>query len=302
MESSSRGAIDIFVVFFRAEMDRIQLLAESLAKFASVSDVNTIQIVYNGSDFGEVKDAIVAKIFPCLGVLAAKCAVHEASKVLSRCDWPSRHGWLSQQALKLHAHVVCRARFVLSLDAKFFLVRPLSLASLIDTDGAAPHGAHTDPWTRVRVDKARAYFGLEPLRCDEAFFVSAPPCLMSTQDQRKLDEYIQHREGKSLEEWFFEACTEKFTEYTLMHTFSEHLGLDASLVYKPRRTSLSTCFWPKWPAQGHETMTYIKGIEKENVTFVAVHRERIFTAEEHAALNGILAKHITVDERIFLKA
>ena len=106
LQESGGPRIDVFIVFFRLELEMLLLQARSFEKYADPAFVNSIHIVFNGDNYSEVERYVVLNVLPAYGaIMASRCFVHQASDLLKE-SW-DLDGWNVQQALKLRGHAVC---------------------------------------------------------------------------------------------------------------------------------------------------------------------------------------------------
>ena len=119
--------LDLITVVFQEELNLLRTQAESIHKYVSDDNVNSITVIVND------KDNVASLIDPAWW----KSHQHKVTiKPYSNYNYISRiNGWENQQLLKLLAAAESDRVWAMVLDAKTWFIQPLDIKQLFDYDG-----------------------------------------------------------------------------------------------------------------------------------------------------------------------
>lgn len=294
------GTFDIVTVVFRREVELLALQAASLDRFFPEDLVRRIFIVLNDVDEAACRARIEAML-PAYGRHAGKVEiVHPADLFLLRpvtmaergvagraAGWFTRHrhlwpfgrkggwrgnrGWSVQQALKLAIGRAAVAPYVLILDTKNHLVRPVSAASFIGT-GGRPRStlACPDAKQQIWIEASFRRMGMMPPGPENPAPPSITPVCIRTKVLRDAVEAIERRIGPV--ETFFARKRTRETEFMLLYAHVVGRYGSWSAAFDGGLAPPATIFRSTSDAKIVELLDCI---ERGEADFLAIHGSRI---------------------------
>jgi Family of unknown function (DUF6492) len=233
---------DTFVpVVFELELPFLELQARSFARNVAPELVERVLVLDNTRHGipARRREALVA----AYGVHAPRVEIVAARDVAPPV---TSLGWTSQQVLKLAVARQVRTERYVTLDAKNVVVNRLDPGYLRAPDGRPRVGAH--PYThhplRSSVERALAYFDLDPRDHLESFPVTVTPYVMQTAEVLDLLDDVEVREQRSFEAAFVRLDV---TEFGLYAAWLTRRHGDRSAVYAEDQPGCPTV-WPGRPS------------------------------------------------------
>jgi len=199
--------IDTLTVVFKPELPILKVQAESISKNCQHIGIKNIFVVVN--DDPQVVDLIDktwwGPLQNCVRVL------HRSALA----DWYVDDGWVSQQALKVLGAAHSENEFIMILDAKTIIVKPVTL-DLVLPEGKPIGG--TMPIPEVFDTSAKIVGHLFDVKLTKNGGSSGVPFFFHGQTIRKMLDEIHSRTGEKFSDWFQKQGM--VTEYLLYVGFN----------------------------------------------------------------------------------
>ena len=280
-ESPPASSIEFVTVAFSGDLPLLDLQARSLAAFASPKLVAGVRIVINDPDDAACRQHIAAQTAPLLGPLRDRLRVETAPM----SGEPGQQGWMVQQACKLDVARRIEAPHYVVLDAKNFLLRPITAKDLFFRGSLARM-----PFSRQRGDPAwladsLAFFDLDPALGEGRWPASVPPFPMRTEVVVRMIAEIERRAGCDLFR-FFATKTDASTEFMLYIAYLLHAGELEAVV--SRRGTKQPIMRRASPKRG-EPGPFFEKAATDNAWTMAIHRRRFLDLDwDHPTREGIV--------------
>ena len=291
---------DITTVIFRGELELLELQAASLDRFFPAELVRRILVLLNDVD-EEACGAAVERLRPAYGKLAPKVQIaspadlfalrpaeltrqqprnwpaHWFTKYRHRWPWGRKGGWRGnrgwsvQQALKLAVGRAVQAPYVLILDAKNHLVRPVTVGSFVGPDGRPrSHLACRDRQQRRWIEASFIRMGMTPPAPDAPAPPSVTPVSVRTDVLRGAVDAIERRIGPV--ETFFARKRKFETEFMLLYAYVVGRYGDWSAAFEEGLVPPATIF----RSTGDEAIReLLDRVERGEADFLAIHGSRM---------------------------
>ena len=218
--------IDTLTVVFKPELPILKVQAESISKNCQHIGIKNIFVVVN--DDPQVVDLIDktwwGPLQNCVRVL------HRSALA----DWYVDDGWLSQQALKVLGAAYSENEFIMILDAKTIIVKPVTL-DLVLPEGK-PTGGNM-PIPEVFDTSAKIVGHLFDVKLTKNGGSSGVPFFFHGQTIRKMIDEIHSRTGEKFSD--FDSAISEIEKGLETHQFVE-LNETVSAVVDEQSTPEST--------------------------------------------------------------
>jgi hypothetical protein len=273
--------LELATVAFSGDLPLLDLQARSIGRFVPPDLVGRISYIINDPDEELCRRHIEEVTAPLLGPLRDRLAIFTGS---SRGQ-PGQEGWIIQQACKLDIARSVDTRHFVVLDAKNFILRPISESDILFKGGLARM-----PFGRKRGDPqwlidSLIFFGLDPALGEGKFPPSVPPFCMRTDIVLEMIDAIERQAGTDLFD-FFARKTDKSTEFMLYIAFLMKTGRLGEVV--TGRATKQPIIRRASPARGAPGDFFDKA-KAPQVWTMAVHRRRFLDLDwDHPTREGLL--------------
>jgi hypothetical protein len=280
-----RGGLDIVIITFGVEKELLKYQSVSFQRYLSPTIINAIYILYNDDDFDAFSSWARTNLqYP------VPFFVRSYRDLISK--QPS--SWVTQQVLKLLSYRIVKSPYILSLDTKVFLVRPLRWGDMFSGHQIRMRlQVVENAQYESQFRKCLTYFGLDPYGQTQRG-PSYPPFIFDTALLSDMVDTVEDREKTSFAEWFLKQKGIMYTEYLLYQAYVLKRN-GGTLDIEERHDRSVIPFWKDGgdPFTEDETMRRIESIrEEDSARFVFIHRKRNFSTRAKERLHDILTTYI----------
>lgn len=236
-DGASSESLYLLTVSHTPEIAALRMQARSLSRFVHPSSVNSIVVICNEPLFEPFHMRFEAEVLQEYGVHAQKVTLLHRDTLVRPAHW--RHGWRSQQMLKLLASRVLPDGWVLILDSKNHFVRPITAESYRAADGRlrtwkSHHRGHMEQFFRASL----AAFDLPIEPHIDAWIPTVTPMPVPIRDIRGCVDALYEKFGPGFHDDFLHSGC-RMTEFFLIaaYQFRTHGDLAARYAFETRPNS-----------------------------------------------------------------
>jgi hypothetical protein len=137
------------------EIHALRLQARSIARFVDRDAATSVTVICNEADFQAFRARFETEVLPEYGAHRTNLTLAHREALARPTNW--RHGWRSQQLLKMLAARHLPDGIMLVLDSKNHFVRPIRRDSYVTEGGLlrvwkAQHRGHMEPYFRASME------------------------------------------------------------------------------------------------------------------------------------------------------
>jgi hypothetical protein len=268
----------IVIITFGEEKDLLEFQSHSFQKYLDPSLVQGIHLVYNDNDYASFCQWADTHLRYPVPVY-----IHSYREYI---PFQEKSSWHTQQVLKLLCCKSVQNKYMISLDTKVFLIRPLRHSDLFQ--GHCPlvefRKPHEEAFRIPQYTRACEYFGVDSKR-HSLRAASVPPVVMQTTFVCDMVKDIERREGKPLLTWFLETRG-IYTEYLLYQAYMiKRNAYDVA----PRASKVMVGFWIDAPSSQEGIMKRIGTLRTNpSIRMVSIHRRIKFPPDIASHFRSVL--------------
>ena len=281
--------VDFVIVAYKEELTMLRLQARSFSKFVPRNIIGNIYIVINDSNSNFCFHYVYRNVLPEFGNLASCVRIMETRTFAPGVQ--NKSGYVSQQIAKLKACDIVESPLYITLDAKNFFIKPVSLSLFFDNGIPRSYIENYEAEFQVSmINECYRYWGTGEEKRTYRLPAMMTPFIMYGNVAKNI---IKEMENKSGED-FVNAFSKSFqvhSEFILYSTFIVNCGDEIDSVYRPSPSMSITLWGGCW--SGENAFSGVLEYAKNSDAFmIGLHRKRIaqMNSVEHQDLRIFLSR------------